>query len=374
MLYKIGGMFNFVGTQIFNMHFRKFIAAVAVCLAICQTASAQRTPPRIEDLPKISVDTVMTGDPDTYVILYSNNTWSYYRPNMDVYDDLHVFSTNWIDSHVFAYRNIELKDLPEVVDLNVVYNEAEFFCPYQGRVTHKYGPRGRRNHNGVDIPLKIGEPVYAAFEGKVRYSKLNTGGFGNLVIIRHKNGLETWYAHLSKRNIEEGEYVKPGQVLGYGGTTGRSTGAHLHFEMRYCDQSFDPEFIIDFENGRIKTHTFALQKSYFNIHSRATDMLDEDDSGAGYDYRDLLDPNIELLAELGDSTAVALLASEEFRKKQAEAKAKEELKKAQYHTVRSGDMLGKISQRYGVSVSQLCRLNNIKTTSVLSLGQRIRVR
>ena len=98
---------------------------------------------------------------------------------------------------------------------------------------------------------------------------LNTGGFGNLVIVRHPNGLETWHAHLSKLNVQVNEYVKTGQVIGFSGNTGRSRGPHLHFEMRYCDQTFDPEFIIDFPTGCLKYHTFALEKSFFNIHSRA---------------------------------------------------------------------------------------------------------
>lgn len=107
-----------------------------------------------------------------------------------------------------------------MVDLNLVKDLSGFKAPVVGSVLSKYGPRGRRNHNGVDIPLKIGEPIYAAFDGKIRYAKYNTGGFGNLVIVRHENGLETWHAHLSKLNVKVNDYVKCGQVIGFCGSTG----------------------------------------------------------------------------------------------------------------------------------------------------------
>lgn len=125
--------------------------------------------------------------------------------------------------------------------------------------------------------------------------------------------------------------------------------------------------------GKLKSETFALERKYFNIHSRASELLIEDD-GDDWDEHDLLDPNLPLLAELGDSTAIALLASEEFAKKQAQLRAQEEAKKAVYHTVKSGDMLSKIARTYGVSVNQICNLNNIKSTTTLQLGKRLRIR
>ncbi|MDR0954154.1 MAG: M23 family metallopeptidase, partial [Rikenellaceae bacterium] len=180
------------------MKAKPFFVIAACCLLSLPAAQAQRraATPKIEDLPRIPVDTVATDDPDTQIVLYTNNTWSYYRPQMHLYDQLPVFSEHWDTTQIFSYKSIALADLPERLDLCLINNAEEFHYPIKGMVRSKYGIRRRRNHNGVDIPLKTGDPIYATFEGKVRYSKYNTGGFGNLVIVRHKNGLETWYAHL----------------------------------------------------------------------------------------------------------------------------------------------------------------------------------
>lgn len=351
----------------------------AVVLSITAlTLSAQRrrtssppVAPKLEDLPKRPLDTIPTSDPETRIILYSNNTWSYFRPTLHKMDSLPVYTEHWDTTGVFAYKSIPYESLPPIVELNLVHDLKEFKAPITGKVFSKYGPRRRRSHNGVDIPLKIGEPIYATFDGKVRYAKYNTGGFGNLVIVRHPNGLETWNAHLSKLNVKVDDYVKAGQVIGFGGTTGRSRGPHLHYEMRYQDQTFDPEFIIDFENGQLKYQTFALEKSFFNIHSRASEILEEDDT---YD--------IPLLADgsQGDTSA----SSKDILERIAEAQQKDQKPQAKptginssdavYHTVRSGDMLGKLAVRYGVTIDQICRLNGITRTTILKLGRKLRIK
>lgn len=323
---------------------------------------------KLEDLPKIPIDTIATNDPESKIIIFSNNTWEYYRPTLVSMDALPVYSKNWDTTHVFSYRSIELADLPAVIDINLVTSLSEFKAPIKGRVLSKYGPRGRRNHNGVDIPLKIGEPIYATFDGKIRYAKFNTGGFGNLVIIRHPNGLETWNGHLSKLNVNVGDYVKAGQVIGFGGSTGRSRGPHLHFEMRYADQTFDPEFILDFESGQLKYQTFALEKSFFNIRSRASEILDEEDD---YDF--------PLLAANNDSDTTSLDILERIAQAQTKEIKKTPTTSASsggilYHTVKSGDMLGKLAQKYGVRIKQICQLNNITEQTTLKLGAKLRIK
>ena len=327
---------------------KKLLITNLLLTLITISVQAQRYTPKIEDLPRIPIDTIKTSDPQTSIILFSNNTWEYFRPGIEKVSELPIYTQHWVTDQVFAYRSIELRDLPAEIELHLVDNLNEFHTPVQGKVYSKYGPRRRRAHNGVDIPLKMYEPIYAMFEGKVRYAKYNSGGFGNLIIVRHLNGLETWYAHLSRNNVKVGDYVKAGQVIGFSGNTGRSRGPHLHFEIRYKDQTFDPEFLIDFENGQLKYQTFMLEKKFFNIHSRASALLEEDE-----------DLEFPLLSD--DSAPV-------------KAENAERASREIWHIVKSGDILSKIARRYGVTVNQICRLNNIKSTTTLRIGRRLRIK
>ena len=338
-----------------------------VCFTVSLTAQTRRrsttapgtTAPKLEDLPKRPLDTIPTSDPETKIILFSNNTWSYYRPSLERLDSLPVYTQHWDTTGVFAYRDIAYNDLPPVVELKLVDDLTQFKSPVTGKVLSKYGPRRRRNHNGVDIPLRPGEPVYATFDGRVRYAKYNTGGYGNLVIVRHRNGLETWNAHLSKLNVKPNDYVKAGQVIGFSGNTGRSRGPHLHYEMRYQDQTFDPEFIVDFETGQLKYQTFALEKSFFNIHSRASEILAEEDE---YD--------LPLLTTQHTLDQIAEAQQKEKKAAVQQKPAGISSSGAIYHTIKSGDMLGKLAIRYGVTIDQICRLNGITRNTVLRLGKK----
>lgn len=351
-----------------------FILLTSLCAVVPAQAQkkASTVSPKLEDLPCMPIDTLDTSKEDTKIIIYTNNTWTYYRPGIEgILGEEPLYSEHWDTEHIFAYRSVELTDLPAVVDVNLISSLDEFHFPITGKVFSKYGPRGRRSHNGVDIPLKTGEPIYAVFDGRVRYSKYNTGGYGNLVIIRHQNGLETYSAHLSKRNVEDGEYVKAGQVIGFGGSTGRSRSPHLHFEVRYCDQTFDPEHLFDFENGNIKYQTFALEKSYFNIRSRASDQLED------HDFDDFASLTITEGGEEVTSEDILNHIAQAQTKQAANAKkttVSADSGDAVYHVVKQGDMLGKIAPRYGVSIDQICRLNGITRTTVLKLGRQLRVK
>lgn len=286
------------------------------------------------------IDTLMTDNDAVQVILYSNNSWKYVR-NREIAKDSTIFEKYWDTTTLFPYRDVDMSGMPKSVVIDLVDSLTSYHCPYQGSVhpRGKYGPRRRRQHQGVDLPLKMGDPVYATFCGRVRISQYNKGGYGNLVIIRHDNGLETYYGHLSERMVQPGQWVEAGQIIGLGGSTGRSTGPHLHFETRYYGQSFDPERLIDFKNGTLSRETFLLKKSFFSIYSNA-----------GQDFEDEI-------------------ANEEQDKK--EAAEKEAMK---YYKIRSGDTLGAIARRHGTTVSNICRLNGIKSTTILRIGRSLRVR
>ena len=311
--------------------------SVALSLLLCSATSLSAQ--RVEDMPKVAMDTLEVGASNAQVVIYTNGTWDYHFPELDSLIAKDIYNTNWVTDQVFAYKGTSANDLPASMEFQLFSRVDDYKAPVVGRVSSQYGIRRGRNHNGVDISLKLRDPIYAAFPGRVRYSRYNSGGYGNLVIIRHDNGLETFYGHLSERMVEPNQWVEAGQVIGLGGSTGRSTGPHLHFETRYYGQSFDPERLIDFKSGTLSRETFLLKRSYFSIYSRA-----------GQDFEDEI-------------------ANEEQDKKE-----QEEREAMRYHKIRSGDTLGAIARKYGTTVNNICRLNGIKSTTVLRIGRTLRVR
>lgn len=285
------------------------------------------------------IDTLDTVNEHIKVILYGDNTWQYYKtPGFQQRTD--VFDEYWHTEDVNPYKSVHRDSLPQQWSIWLVDSLDQYHCPYQAEVypRGKFGPRRGRRHQGVDLPLKVGDPVYAAFTGKVRLSKYY-GAFGNLVVIRHENGIETFYAHLSKRNVQVGDWVNAGDVIGLGGSTGRSTGPHLHFETRYKGYAFDPQWLIDFKNGHLRHRLFVLKKKYFNIYSNYEQDFEDE-----------------------------MKNHEEDQKEDAEEAAK------RYYTIKAGDTLGRIAINNNTTVSELCRLNGITRTTTLRIGRRIRVR
>ena len=284
------------------------------------------------------VDTIPSTSEGLSIVLYNDNTWRYVRNrNIDVLDET-IYTQYWDTSKIHAY-NVELKDLPMSMVIDLVDTLKSYHYPFKGRVTSKYGPRRRGIHQGTDIDVETGDPIYATFDGRVRHTTYIARGYGNLIIIRHDNGLETFYAHLSEINVKPGDWVTAGQVIGKGGNTGRSTGSHLHYEIRYKGHSFDPERLIDFKTGDLRRETFLLKRTYFSPYSRFTQDFDEE-----------------------------VQSDEEDKKIAQEAAA------IKYHIVKSGDTLGRIAINNHTTVTKLCQLNGIKKTSTLRIGQRIRVR
>ena len=157
-----------------------------------------------------------------------------------------------------------VSQLPDEITLRLMRDTADFCFPVKNPKTSNYGWRWKRGHHGVDIRLRTGDPVHAAFGGVVRVAS-RMGGYGNCIVVRHPNGLETLYGHLSKINVAPHQEVKAGDVIGLGGSTGNSTGPHLHFEVRFLYQTFDPEWILDFSTYTLRTRSLHLDKSYFGI-------------------------------------------------------------------------------------------------------------
>lgn len=164
---------------------------------------------------------------------------------------------------------IPMDSLPDEISIQLLKNNEKFYFPIKNVKTSPYGWRWNRPHRGVDIRLNVGDPVHCAFNGVVRIAR-PMGAYGNLVVVRHYNGLETVYGHLSKISVKPLQVVSAGQVLGLGGSTGRSTGPHLHFEVRFQYEAFDPEWILDFSNYSLRTRRLYLDKTYFGIRKPRT--------------------------------------------------------------------------------------------------------
>jgi murein DD-endopeptidase MepM/ murein hydrolase activator NlpD len=213
-------------------------------------------------------------------------------------------------------------------------------------MTSGFGYRHGRNHNGVDLDLEEGDTIRAAFDGKIRYAQYHENGFGNLVIIRHYNGLETYYGHASKLLVGPNQDVKAGDPIALGGNTGHSYGAHLHFEVRFYDVPIDPELIFDFEHKVIDENLLVHRGIFVEGGYRSTAQVNDGQGTVG-----TTTPNT------GGGTSNSTTSSS-----------------AKTHKVRSGDTLGKIAEQYHTTVSKLCSLNGIKSTDIIHIGQVLKVK
>ncbi|HIP32532.1 MAG TPA: LysM peptidoglycan-binding domain-containing protein [Crocinitomicaceae bacterium] len=247
------------------------------------------------------------------------------KVSLSFYDTSSIFQENWKVNITFAYAD---KSYSAAQTINLTDSMRGYSFPIESKVTSPFGKRGHSFHKGIDIPTPKGSEIRAAFDGKVRYSTYNNGGFGNLIIIRHANGLETYYAHLSKRKVKANQIVRAGEVIGLSGNTGRSYSPHLHFEVRYHDKPINPENVFD-------TQSFCLRND--------SAMLGE------------------LILKNNKKHRTTPPVSEEF------------LAKGTVYSIKPGDTLSKIARNSGSSVAELCALNNLDQDAVLRIGQRIRV-
>jgi murein DD-endopeptidase MepM/ murein hydrolase activator NlpD len=249
-------------------------------------------------------------------ITYENelgNTWKMHEKWFLADEAFLIWDTRNVNPYQF-----NLSQLPDSVPI-VLFEQDAWAIPLKNtKVNSKFGMRRWRWHHGTDLDLNIGDSIYAAFDGVVRLARYNHGGYGNYVMLRHANGLETLYGHLHAYLVEPGQEVKAGELIGLGGNTGRSTGPHLHYEVRYKGHAFDPTRIYDFDQELLTVDAFVLTKDYFK----------------------------EIIS----------------------------MKDAAYHKIRPGDTLSGISAKYGTSVARICQLNGMSKNTVLHVGKSLRVR
>lgn len=262
--------------------------------------------------------------------LIENNTF------VDLVDEpepeLDIYTEGWNSKRVNPFRDSEVPD-------RMVIDVSEYFMPVPGRLTSNYGYRARfgRMHKGVDLQIRSNDTIYAAFDGKVRLTAYEAKGYGNYVILRHPNGLETVYGHLNKPLVKADQTVRAGQAIGLGGSTGRSTGPHLHFETRFMGYAINPCAIFDFANQTTHTDTYTFTKKTYT------------------QPRNFAPTNENLRAE-----------------KDNPYKSSKSTKST--HTVRKGDTLSSIARSYGVSTTTLRRLNGLGSSSMIKPGQVLKVK
>jgi murein DD-endopeptidase MepM/ murein hydrolase activator NlpD/tetratricopeptide (TPR) repeat protein len=236
---------------------------------------------------------------------------------------LEAIFDNW-DSISIHIPKTDFSSMPDTVYLPLIEAGIEYSLPHFNPVFSRFGWRRYRYHYGIDTKNSIGDSIFSVFDGIVRIAKRNRT-YGNIIIVRHYNGLETFYAHCSKLLVEQNQEVKAGELIALVGSTGRSTGPHLHFETRYKGTAFNPEYMIDFENGKLISDTLMITKETFN-YRRSGNSSDSSPSPAN----------------------------------------------AVYYKIRPGDTLSGIAKKYRTNVKNIKRLNRLKSDFIRE-GQRIRV-
>lgn len=228
-----------------------------------------------------------------------------------------VDTSEW-DNHMINNRSFDPSKMMDTICISLIDStkRIHFVPPFKNYVTCGFGPRRRIFHYGTDIKLQKGDSVLAAFDGIVRLTKFDRRGYGNAIVIRHSRGIETIYGHLSKVLVSTNQRVKAGELIGFGGSTGHSTGAHLHFEVRYRGEPFDPSCFYDFTNFKLLTDSLIVSRA-----------------------------NFEYLIEL---------------------------RKAKYCVIRKGDTIGRIAVRYHTSIARICKLNGISKKTLLRVGRKLR--
>lgn len=248
---------------------------------------------------------------------------------------VNIKSNYWDTINFNPYRN-QLKKYP----FQIKFTDSTYTSPVMGKkvITSRYGWRRGRPHKGIDIDLVTGDSLVAMFDGIVRFARYSSG-HGRTVVVRHFNGLETVYAHLSSYAVKANDTVKSGQLLGKGGTSGNARGSHLHLVVSYKGNYINPEYLFDFsENNKVRDQNIWVTKKWVKSHFHTSKRQSE----------------LELFTT--EELAIA-------------AQKKENRKKV--YIVKSGDTLSGISSKYHVSLSRLCKANAISKTSTLRIGQKL---
>lgn len=299
----------------------RFSITILLLLVVSLSAYAQNIYDLSIDLSKFniesSIDTVSIDEPI----------------KKDSIVPIDIKAENWDHTVYNPYKDVEV-----TFPLQLQFKDSTYYAPI-GKdkvITSRYGWRHGRAHKGIDIDLVTGDSLFAMFDGIVRMSRY-TKGHGKTVVLRHYNGLETVYAHLSKYGVKENDSIVRGQYLGKGGVSGNARGSHLHLVINYKGVSINPEYLFEFDkHNTIRSKELWVTKKWTRpiVHNsrRQSDIIP-------------LHSEEEALASL--------------------------IKQKSIYVVKPGDTLSRISKRNNVSIAALCRTNTIRRNSVLRIGQKL---
>ncbi|HMC01443.1 MAG TPA: M23 family metallopeptidase [Flavobacteriaceae bacterium] len=291
---------------------------LALLLAFC-TVNAQ------SDQPDLVLNASHLKALDSLVALQQNNTAS-------TGIALDIKADYWDNTLYNPYKDVEI-----TFPLQIHFHDSNYISPIgiDKVVTSRYGWRRGRAHKGIDIDLVTGDSIYAMFDGIVRFARYNTG-HGKTVVVRHYNGLETTYAHLSKYAVKENDTVQAGDFLGNGGATGNARGSHLHLVVNYKGVSINPEYLFDFDDDTIRAQELWVTRKWTRPAYHSSKQQSK------------------IIPLLSEEEAIASLE-----------------KQREVYIVKPGDTLSRISARNKVTITSICTTNAIRKNSVLRIGQKL---
>ncbi len=299
----------------------KFFALIGLFLLSTGYVDAHSV---INIIPSHDTDSYKHADNITTVFDSTfHSAWSLY---------LNTWDTENLNPYLYDFSSFN-----QPVNLCLSADSLGFCIPIASMVTSEFGHRWGRAHQGVDLDLETGDTVVSAFDGVVRMSRYYHG-YGNMVVVRHPNGLETLYGHLSKNLAEVGKQVKAGQAIGLGGNTGHSFGSHLHFEMRFMGKPINPAKFIAFDKFSLLNNEITIDSTLFEKNK----LVKKTKNGKADEH------------------------TETHYSKVKKAK--------KYYTIKTGDNLGTIAKRNKTTVAKLCKLNKIKATTTLRIGRKLVVK
>ena len=288
--------------------------------------------------------------------------------NVKLYNKIETIDLDNPASDIYTDWTEDFRRCSGSVPSNYQIDLRGFCMPTTSRkVTSNYGRRWRKQHEGIDVKVYTGDTIRAAFDGKVRICKYNRGGYGYYIVIRHPNGLETLYGHLSKQIVKKDQIVRAGEPIGLGGNTGKSSGSHLHFETRLLGKPINPALMFDFEHQDITGDYYVVRNGKV---IKEQELAAATRSANHIKVEDEQKHNSSVAAT--SNKVPAAPASTESDSQEQPILAPQTKEKSISHSVKKGDTLSAIARKYGTTINKLCELNGIKTNTTLRPGQTLK--